>query len=855
MISKEERARIDPQGSDQRPAGDWRRSKDEPLLITATAVISILNYAYTLIMVWLLPPTKYVVVGSISSVLLVWGTVAGAAVPWVLAREIAQSPGDAPRRQKAVCFSVFATLAQAAGAGLVTCIIALRYADSLVLGASFTAVYAIFAASTVAGYLQGMQRFKVIAALRVGEVLFKIAVGATLVALGAGSAGGVLGFAVGGAAVIVGGFGFMRKDWVWVPGAITDRSLWRSMGGLLAIQSGVAVLASLDVIVGSLILGKSVGFATYQAANILGRVPLYIGTALSLIVYPRLAAPRERPEVEINRSLWIFVRVCVPAAFVTMTVPKQIVDIVFPHSYSGVAGILPWVAVGGLSLGCANLVTTFFQAANDIRRPTITLTIGICAGIALDVLGVHCYGVRGLGGAVATQGVLVSGSLLRDAHRRWSNCLAGLPRSLIAAGLLSAPLFLLRSSPGLWLLAMAIFAGLPALLACFRIGAPSGLGRPRILHLGFEDHARPGSGGGAVRTHEINRRLASTFSITVVCASYPGARTRVEDGVRYVHTGIRSLTHLSSLSYFALMPFVLWRYDSDLVVEDFAAPFSSVAVPWLTRRPVIGVVQWLFAREKSRQYRVPFFLVEAAGLRSHKRLIAVSDELGSRLRSISRAEVAVVPNGLGDGVSSMEEAGRNGIRYLGRLENAQKGLDLLLEAFALISKRVSQDVLIGGDGPDLEELSKLAAGLGIADRVHFVGRIDANARFEWLGQAELLAMPSRYETFGMVAAESLAVETPVVSFDIPCLRGLVDGETGRLVEPFDVRAYAAAMEELLRDPLLRRELGRAGPRKVAHLRWETLAEEQGALYSAALRTGSFGTGYARTRIEPSCDGR
>ena len=69
--------------------------------------------------------------------------------------------------------------------------------------------------------------------------------------------------------------------------------------------------------------------------------------------------------------------------------------------------------------------------------------------------------------------------------------------------------------------------------------------RPRVLHLAFEDPYRPGSGGGSVRTFEIDRRLVSNFKVIVVCARYRGSRPRVLDGVRYVHIGFRGAKNLA----------------------------------------------------------------------------------------------------------------------------------------------------------------------------------------------------------------------------------------------------------------------------------------------------------------------
>ncbi len=73
----------------------------------------------------------------------------------------------------------------------------------------------------------------------------------------------------------------------------------------------------------------------------------------------------------------------------------------------------------------------------------------------------------------------------------------------------------------------------------------------RILHLAYEDPRQPGSGGGAVRTREINRRLAADHTITAVVAAYPGARPRDEDGVHWLPIGLRTGTKLDQLAYFS----------------------------------------------------------------------------------------------------------------------------------------------------------------------------------------------------------------------------------------------------------------------------------------------------------------
>nr|WP_240897464.1 glycosyltransferase family 4 protein [Kineococcus vitellinus] len=364
-------------------------------------------------------------------------------------------------------------------------------------------------------------------------------------------------------------------------------------------------------------------------------------------------------------------------------------------------------------------------------------------------------------------------------------------------------------------------------------------GRPRVLHLGYEDPRKPGAGGGSVRTAEVNSRLAAEFDVLVVCAPFPGCAPYEQDGVRYVHAGAGGSYNAQVMSYFAAQPLVVARTRPDLVVEDFGAPLSTFGLPRLTRRPVVGVVQWLFADEKAQQYRLPFGHVQRHGVAAHRTLVAVSEDLGDRLREANpAAAVHVVPNGLPPqafGTPRPPADRSGGLRFLGRVEDAQKGIGMLLEAYARVAGSLPQDLLIAGEGPDRARMERLAEHLGLAHRVRFVGHVPLGDRFAWLAAADAVVMPSRYETFGMVAAEAMAVGTPVVAFDIPCLRGLVSDRTGRRVPAFDVAALAAAIGELAGDPALRARLGAAGRAAVHHLTWDNAARAHADLYRKVLK--------------------
>ncbi|MEP6797751.1 MAG: glycosyltransferase [Lapillicoccus sp.] len=808
----------------------------EAKMVAATAVVSVVNYGYTLALIWMLPATQYAIVGSASALLLVCGTISGASIPWVLSREVAAAPDDPHRRRAAVSFCLVATAVQAVAAGLATGLIALHYADNATVAALFASVVLIFTAATAVGYLQGLERFGLITGLGIAEVLVKVGLGLGLVALGAGASGAIAGFAVGAAVVVVVGLAVMRPDLRWVRSSLANRALWRDTRGLLAIQAAAAVLASLDIVLASLLVVRSVDVANYQAAQILARVPVFVASSLSLVIFPRLVARRTDTTTSTRDVVVLYCQLCIPITMITATLPGLVTNRLFPAGYGDVATILPLAAVGGFFMGSINLITTFFQASRAFSRTVVLLVASIVLQAALVVGGLALGGILGLTVAVAVGATVSAAALTHQAHRDWPGCTRGAPRAAVVALLLAAPLLVLRGWLVPWLLWATIVVGLPALWSLLRFKGKTADNerphrRPRVLHLAFEDPHAPGAGGGSIRTFEINRRLAADYDITVVCARYRGAKDWIADDVHYVHVGLGVGGKVSQLSYFAAIPFALVRWTSDLVVEDFGAPFSSVAVPWMTRRPVIGVVQWLFAAEKTAQYHLPFRLIENIGLASHRHLLAVSEDLAAELRRRNpRADVVAIPNGLNDDAFAPRVLTRRNIGFLGRLEIAQKGLDLLLQAYAGIARDIEQDLLLGGDGPDKDELVELAATLGVADRVHFVGRIPMDERLDWLGSVELVVMPSRYESFGMVAAEALAVGTPVIAFDIPCLRSIVTPTAGVLVAEMDADDLGDAIAALSRDPERRARLGAAGPATVAWMRWADLAQHQSEVY-------------------------
>jgi glycosyltransferase involved in cell wall biosynthesis len=136
----------------------------------------------------------------------------------------------------------------------------------------------------------------------------------------------------------------------------------------------------------------------------------------------------------------------------------------------------------------------------------------------------------------------------------------------------------------------------------------------------------------------------------------------------------------------------------------------------------------------------------------------------------------------------------------------EKGVDVLIDAMKHLSDLPHLHLVVIGNGPAEDTLKGQAARAGT--NIHFPGfQDDVHA---WLAMADIVAMPSRRESFGRVTLEAMAAGRPIVATrtgGIP--EGIVDGESGLLVPPDDARALAGALRALATEPDRAERLGAA----------------------------------------------
>lgn len=162
------------------------------------------------------------------------------------------------------------------------------------------------------------------------------------------------------------------------------------------------------------------------------------------------------------------------------------------------------------------------------------------------------------------------------------------------------------------------------------------------------------------------------------------------------------------------------------------------------------------------------------------------------------------------------------IAFIGRLSH-EKGADLALRSFHLLRAAFPDArMIVAGAGLERDALVEMARQLGISDAVTFTGWLSEHQIRATLRTASLLLVPSREESFGMVALEAATEACPVIATAVGGLPEVcIDGVTGLLCPPEDPEALATAAARLLADPDLSMRLGLAAQARLQSLPgWE-----------------------------------
>src|SRR3989344_113069 len=318
----------------------------------------------------------------------------------------------------------------------------------------------------------------------------------------------------------------------------------------------------------------------------------------------------------------------------------------------------------------------------------------------------------------------------------------------------------------------------------------------QIVFLDFDDIRNPLLGAGhAKSTYEVGKRLVKKgHSVTVLSGKYPGYKDRIEAGIEYKHISVGSNNiKFNNAMYILTVPFYISQLKADIILECFTAPISTLFSQLWTKIPVVARPTSFEADRFSKLYHLPFTIIEKLGCRLYKYFLPFSFFLEEKMRKLNPdITCAIVPEGIEDAYFQLKRKTAKHILFIGRYDIGQKGLDLLLEAFAKVAKKIGYPLVIAGRGPDENKIKQTVIKMKLEKYVKVAGPKFGKQKEELLSRALFAVIPSRHEGFSIFALEALAAGVPLVAFDIPGLACISDEAVMR-ASKFDINEFANLM--------------------------------------------------------------
>jgi starch synthase len=364
-------------------------------------------------------------------------------------------------------------------------------------------------------------------------------------------------------------------------------------------------------------------------------------------------------------------------------------------------------------------------------------------------------------------------------------------------------------------------------------------------------------GGAGVVVDQLSRALARRMGVEVRCF---GPREPRADGItlrgytpweRVGGKDVRFAPALETLSIGLAMA----RDPVDADVVHAHTWYADMGALWISQLHRIPLIVTLHSMEPLRPWKADQLgsgylvssWIEKTAVEAAHRVIAVSHKMREDILAhfdADPARVVVIHNGIDPDQFKRTEARdaleRLGVRspyvlFVGRITD-QKGIFHLLEASRRL--RAGVQVVVCASAPDTPEIEeRLRRAVAELPNVRWINEMVAvDVVTQLYSHAAVFACPSVYEPFGLINLEAMACETAVVASAVGGILEVVeDGKTGVLVPPARPDALADALNTLLANPTLAREMGRAGRRRVeAHFSWTSIAERTEQVYAEAI---------------------
>ena len=372
-------------------------------MMSVFVISTIINYTYNIVLVWMLSPNQYGIVGVAISFLTILSLFISAAFPLTVVKFLSENSDNNLKYRvfksslignlcAALIISILFYLLYASGI-LHLGIVYMPFVLLIILTLIFSSIGVVYASA-----LQGMFRFKKYGLISIITVSTKLITAVLLVLFGMGAIGAFLGFIAGTIAGLLMAVAFTSDFKYWKTAGWVDRRIYSFAFPMFFGTFFMTLIMNLDIL-GVKFLSEHILSDTfagyYRSALIIAGLPVFVVSALMSVMFPYISKHSPTNANYSNKTLKYTVLMIFPVVIPLFLIPSPIIALVFPPSYAAASDALSLLALG---MGFFVIITVFvgiFQAMHHPGVPAIILMFSVVLDIIALLFLVPKYGIIG----------------------------------------------------------------------------------------------------------------------------------------------------------------------------------------------------------------------------------------------------------------------------------------------------------------------------------------------------------------------------------------------------------------------------------------------------------------------------
>jgi glycosyltransferase involved in cell wall biosynthesis len=292
------------------------------------------------------------------------------------------------------------------------------------------------------------------------------------------------------------------------------------------------------------------------------------------------------------------------------------------------------------------------------------------------------------------------------------------------------------------------------------------------------------------------------------------------------------------ITYFLRLLFVFrilfLKIEKNSVVvsaSDFITDTIPLFILKLKYQKEIKIFSSMFLRKKFKSFslkdllfflsqNITIFLTKTSGSKIFTNLIDIKFLENKGLNS---NQILVLPGGV-ENFNSIYRTKKYDACFVGRI-SYQKGIDILLQIWSNVTQinpNLILALIVSGTDAEISNLKSEISALNLSNNIKFLGFLDNEEKYQVMSESKILLFPSRFESFGIVVAESLNLNVPVVSFELEALKL---NYSGGIVYSQNQEEFIKNILNLLDNPKRIDELGKEGKVSISEYSWEKIAQK------------------------------